>query len=65
MSLKLIVLSPGSRFVFTNSNYNYDYTNTNSSSHLCDISDIDPGNKPKKHGYDLKSVGTGHGKTIF
>lgn len=63
MSHKLIVPSPRSSFVFTNSNYDYTNTNTNSSSHLCIIRDRDPANMAKNHDSE-KSVGT-DGKTIF
>jgi hypothetical protein len=64
MPHQLIVLSSSSRFDFSNSNYNYDNTNTNVSSHLCEISGIDPACMAKN--YDNKeSVGTGKGKRSF
>ena len=56
MLQKLIVLSSRSSFDFSNSNYNYDNTNTNVSSHLCNISGINPANMAKNHDNE-KSIG--------
>jgi hypothetical protein len=55
MPIELSVLS--SRFRFDDSNYNYDNTNTNVSSHLCEITGIDPASTAKNHDSE-KSVGT-------
>ena len=62
MPFELPVLS--SRFSFSNSNYNYDNTNTNVSSHLCEITSVDPAHMAKNHGSE-KSVGTNEGKRSF
>jgi len=62
MLCKLSVLS--SSLSFDESNYNYDNTNTNVSSHLCNISSINPAHMAKNQVYQ-KSIGTRNEKMIF